>query len=190
MGIPRAFGILTVCAVAGLTATVSCSGGDKVVSQSDIYRAQAALQPFKKDLKGALLEGLEDGPQSAILVCKTAAPAIAARRTAEGVEMGRTSHKLRNPDNAPADWLKSLLTAYTSGAQDPHLVVVLDDGRVGYVEPIYVQKPCLMCHGETISPNLAGQLAAEYPDDRATGFREGDFRGLFWLTMPAGKDDK
>jgi hypothetical protein len=176
--------------LAGFSAAVSCSGGDNVVDQSDIHRAQAALQPFKKDLKGALLEGLEDGPQGAILVCKTAAPAIAARRSGEGIEMGRTSHRVRNPENAPAEWMKPLLAAYTSGAKDPHLAVVLDDGRVGYVEPIYVQKPCLMCHGEALATSVEAQIAEEYPDDQATGFKEGDFRGLFWLTMPAETSER
>ncbi len=190
MSIRRAMTVSVVCAAAGMAAIVSCSSGDKVASQADIYRAQAALQPFKKDLKGALLEGLEDGPQGAILVCKSAAPAIAARRSEDGVEMGRTSHKLRNPDNAPADWLRPLLVAYTSGAEDPHHAVVLDDGRIGYVEPIYVQKPCLMCHGQSIAPSIAEQIAMEYPEDSATDFREGDFRGLFWVTMPPGSDEE
>lgn len=177
-------------ATASISATMSCSGSEEVVSRSDIDRAQQLLQPFKRDLKGALLEGLEDGPRVAIMVCKTAAPAIAARRVAEGVEMGRTSHKVRNPANAPADWMEPMLDAYTAGAQDTHMAMHLQDGRVGYVEPIYVQKPCLMCHGENIATGIAEQIAAEYPNDRATGFREGDFRGLFWLTMPAGKEDE
>ncbi len=161
----------------------SCSGGGSEVDPADIYRAQAALQPFKKELKGALLEGLEGGPQAAILVCKSAAPAIAARRSSDGMQMGRTSHKLRNPDNIPAGWLEPLLSAYEAGSDDPHRAVVLDDGRIGYVEPIYVQKPCLMCHGQSIVPQVAGHIATEYPGDQATGFEEGDFRGLFWVTL-------
>ena len=180
---------VSIACAAAVAAFVSCSGKDNVASRSDTDRAQAALQPFKKDLRGALLEGLEDGPRGAILVCKSAAPAIAARRSENGVDMGRTSHKLRNPDNAPAEWVKPLLAAYTSGAGDPHLTVVLDDGRIGYVEPIFVQKPCLMCHGDTVAPSVAEQIAAEYPDDQATGFREGDFRGLFWVTIPPGSDE-
>ena len=168
----------------------SCSGGGSEVDPADIYRAQAALQPFKEELKGALLEGLEDGPQGAILVCKSAAPAIAARQSSDGIQMGRTSHKLRNSDNAPSGWMEPLLTAYESGGDDPHRAVVLDDGRIGYVEPIYVQKPCLMCHGETLVPAVAGQIAAEYPGDRATGFEEGDFRGLFWVTLVPAPDEQ
>jgi hypothetical protein len=38
---------------------------------------------------------------------------------------------------------------------------------------------CLACHGETIDPAVAGKIAELYPEDKATGFREGDLRGAF-----------
>jgi hypothetical protein len=179
--------IITAVIVAVVTA---CSGGGSEVDPADVYRAQAALQPFKKELKGALLEGLEDGPQGAILVCKSAAPAIAARQSSDGVQMGRTSHKLRNSDNVPSAWIEPLLSVYEAGSDDPYRAAVLDGGRIGYVEPIYVQKPCLMCHGKTLAPAVASQIAAEYPGDRATGFEEGDFRGLFWVTLVPAPDER
>jgi hypothetical protein len=36
---------------------------------------------------------------------------------------------------------------------------------------------CLQCHGEALAPEVTQALAARYPDDRATGFREGQLRG-------------
>ena len=62
--------------------------------------------------------------------------------------------------------------------------VPLANGRRGYVEPIVMQPLCLACHGETLAPEVAEQIAAEYPEDRATGFRVGDFRGVFWVEYP------
>jgi hypothetical protein len=56
------------------------------------------------------------------------------------------------------------------------------------VEAIRMEKPCLMCHGPEIAPPIAERIAKLYPDDEATGFEEGDFRGLFWITMPADAD--
>ncbi len=61
----------------------------------------------------------------------------------------------------------------------------IGDGRVGYVEPITVQPLCLGCHGSTLAPGIADELNELYPDDRATGFAAGDFRGLFWVEFPA-----
>jgi hypothetical protein len=51
------------------------------------------------------------------------------------------------------------------------------DGRTGYVEPIYVKPVCLACHGGNVDPGVKAKLAELYPEDQATGFREGDFRG-------------
>jgi hypothetical protein len=95
---------------------------------------------------------------------------------------------LRNSANAPADWVKPLLAEYVSGTRDTYTAVRLDNGRFGYVEPIRVEKVCLMCHGSDVAPPIAGRIATLYPDDAATGFEESDFRGLFWITMPLDND--
>ncbi|HBD19390.1 MAG TPA: hypothetical protein DC063_04395 [Arenimonas sp.] len=49
---------------------------------------------------------------------------------------------------------------------------------------IRVEAACLMCHGDNIAPEIATRLAEHYPQDRATGFREGDLRGLIWAEVP------
>ena len=55
---------------------------------------------------------------------------------------------------------------------------------MGYVEPIMVQPMCLVCHGEALQPGVAAQIDERYPEDRATGFKAGDFRGVFWVEFP------
>jgi hypothetical protein len=57
----------------------------------------------------------------------------------------------------------------------------LPSGGVGDAEPIYNQPLCLTCHGETIDPELRARIRDLYPRDRATGFRDGDLRGVFWV---------
>jgi hypothetical protein len=44
---------------------------------------------------------------------------------------------------------------------------------------------CLVCHGETLAPEIAAQIAAQYPEDQATGFADGDLRGVFWVEFPS-----
>ncbi len=145
-------------------------------------RGAELLAPFKMKLKGALLQGMESGPAEAIGACRAEAPQIAASLSTDGVRMGRSSHKLRNPQNAPPDWLVPILEAYASTAAE-HVPQLADlgDGRSGYAEPIIVQPLCLTCHGETLHPDVAGRIAELYPEDEATGFAEGDFRGVFWV---------
>lgn len=148
-------------------------------------RGAAAIAPFRAQLQAALQEGLAGGVENAIAVCRDRAPALAVEAAAPGVALGRTSHRLRNPANAPRAWVDPLLArAVAEAASARPAVVRLADGRVGYVEPIFVQPPCLACHGETIAPPIAARLRALYPEDRAVGFRAGDFRGLFWAELP------
>lgn len=169
---------------------LSACAGDKEeqeITQGDIERAQMALQPFKEDLLSALGSALEKDPASAIQVCQSKASQIAARRGRGGVKMGRTSHRLRNRNNAPAPWMKPLLDAYAQGSEDrPYRTVRVDDDMIGYVEPIITKPVCLTCHGANISEPIAAQLYALYPNDKATGFESEEFRGLFWVTLKMG----
>ena len=159
------------------------------VPDEEIARAQAVLMPMKKQLMRALEDALEDGgPVQALQVCRVQAPAIQRAVTGEGMELGRTSHRVRNPANAPRAWVKPFLAEYVSeslagaGGAGPR-AIRLPSGRIGYVEPIRVQAMCLACHGAKIAPPVAAQLKELYPDDEATGFAEGDFRGLFWVEI-------
>ncbi len=146
------------------------------------------LKPFKQQLMGALKAGLQEGPDQAIEACKVKAPEIAASLSLDGVEMGRTSHRLRNPDNAAPEWVKPVLHDYLDNEAEVHPVEVsAGEGRMGYVEPIRMQAtPCLMCHGEVLAPAVAEKIAVLYPEDRATGFGDGDLRGVFWVSWPEG----
>ena len=51
--------------------------------------------------------------------------------------------------------------------------------RIG---PGHFQKLCLGCHGKSIAPEVKAKLAELYPEDKATGFSEGDLRGAFVVT--------
>ena len=145
-------------------------------------RGAELLAPFKSDLKQALTGGMQEGPAAAIEVCSELAPGIAASLSIDGVKMGRSSHKLRNPDNVAPDWLVPLIDGYVSGGNDlAPQTVALDNGRTGYAEPIIVQPVCLACHGAELDESVAAQIAALYPEDQATGFSAGDFRGVFWV---------
>ena len=148
----------------------------------DAERGAELLAPFKANLKQALIEGMQEGPASAIDVCRDKAPQIATWLSVDGVVLGRSSHKLRNPDNVAPEWLAPLLEEWAAAEARPEPALVeLPGGRQGYVEPIYLQPLCLTCHGSEIAPDIAERIAALYPADAATGFSAGDFRGVFWV---------
>jgi hypothetical protein len=148
---------------------------------------RAALAPFKKALKEALEDGMKGGPEATIDVCRVRAPALALAYSRDGVKVGRSALKLRNPSaNAPPAWLAPVMAEFAQGprgATEPK-VVQLPGGRTGYAEAIWTQPVCLTCHGVVAAP-VAARLDAAYPKDTARGFEVGDFRGVFWAELPA-----
>jgi len=165
---------------------LGCQSSAEPASQEDMDRAQQTLAPFKEELVDTLMGTLQEGsPAEAIHVCRDRAPEIAARLSVNGVRMGRTSHKTRNPANAPEPWVEPLLAAYLEDPTNtkPRAVYV-DDSTLGYVEPIYVVHFCLSCHGPSIEPTLLEEIQSVYPEDQAIGFRSDELRGLFWVTLP------
>jgi hypothetical protein len=161
------------------------SGCKKESAEADprLDRARAALLPLKQKLKKALTDALQIGPENAVQVCRTQAGAIRQSLLTQGIELGRTSDRLRNPDNAPPSWVKPLLPLAARDAAAPSRAQHLADGRLGYVEPIRMDAICLTCHGKSIAPQVTKVLAQHYPHDRATGYELGEFRGLFWVAV-------
>ncbi|MCA9140669.1 MAG: DUF3365 domain-containing protein [Planctomycetales bacterium] len=147
--------------------------------------AENAKEALFKALSGRLMETIQaEGPVAAINVCSQEAAGIAETVGKEqGVQIGRTSFKLRNPDNAPREWVKPFVEQRVETRQ--HLQ--LDDGNLGVLFPIRLDVKCLMCHGgpDDILDSVKPELAKRYPDDNATGFKQGDLRGWFWVEVPA-----
>lgn len=162
---------------------VSIGAGFPAVADDAVNSERGAqyLAPFKKDLMAALKAGLAEGPAAAIDACRIEAPAIAARHSGDGVRVGRSSHRLRNPANAAPGWVSPTLNEWlTSDTREP-VIIELDGKRVGYIEPIIAQPLCLTCHGEALAPAISERIETLYPDDAATGFSAGDLRGVFWV---------
>lgn len=150
----------------------------------DNFEPQAAVrvQLLAAQLQAALQSSMQaGGPVAAIEVCQLQAPAIAAGLSEEGWSVGRTSERLRNPANKPSPELAALLAEYGANTDLPAKALALDDGSKLYVAPIKVGQVCLNCHGMDLKPEVQQQLSVLYPEDQATGYRLGDFRGLFWV---------
>jgi hypothetical protein len=148
---------------------------------------------FGQTLKGHLKEGLKSGgPVRAIDVCNQITPGVAADLAEKhGVELRRTSLKLRNPANAPDAWEKNVLIKFEkrkAAGEDvkniAYTEVIIENGqrvfRMMKAIPT-AQKPCLVCHGGKLKPSIAKKIDALYPEDMARDFKAGDIRGAFSL---------
>lgn len=169
------------CAVFALLlmSPVAWAGGPEKVTPPE--RSVAAISSLRTGLGRALRGALEDGPEAAIDVCRHEAPRLSAD-VGEGLRIGRTSHRLRNPRNAPEPWMLPLLEAFRSGALPPGAPHSVDLGARGIatVVPITMQPLCTTCHGDAVDPALRARILERYPEDDAVGFAVGEFRGMFW----------
>ena len=145
---------------------------------------------FMKELKGELLSAInKGGPANAISVCSTSVIPITSK-IAEwdkyNVEIKRTSFKFRNPDNAPDRREASVLMAFEKTASEnpkelvPQVEFSSESPEVFYFKPMKVGGLCINCHGSenNLSPEVRQKLNELYPEDKATGYIPGDFRGM------------
>ena len=177
--------------VIAITASPGCqkqdSASPSALSRPDKRKSIAvkAKEALFKQLSGRLMSVMKsEGPVAAITVCSEEATAIAEAVGKEhGVQIGRTSFKLRNPGNTVKDWAKPLVEKRTETVQQ----VSLEDESLGVLFPIHINVKCLMCHGEPddILDAVKPELAKRYPSDQATGFKLDELRGWFWVEVPA-----
>ena len=165
--------------------TLSLGVSPTIAEEPFKNHGKTLLMPYKKNLKQALVEGMSKGPADAVLACQLKAPRIAEAISQDGVQVGRTSHRLRNSANVSPDWVQPILEAYLNQPDklSPR-TIALSDNRTGYVEPILIQPLCTNCHGTEVNPDLLNRIQSLYPDDQALGFKTGDFRGVFWIEYP------
>ena len=157
--------------------------------------SRATAMKFMRALKGELQQGMQaGGPVNAIDVCKLHAPGIAESMSVKkGWDIGRTSLKVRNPDNVPDTWELSVLEEFEErkrAGEDPkelehYEAVEKNDKQVfRYMKAIVTAELCVACHGADIAPIVVTKLDDLYPRDEARGFKVGDIRGAFTIARP------
>ncbi|QKT03266.1 DUF3365 domain-containing protein [Ectothiorhodospiraceae bacterium 2226] len=183
----KLLGVLVGLAVAG--------GAIADEQQQRIEESRAAVQAFGKELQGELRAAMQEGgPVQAIEVCHRVAPRIAADLSEEhGWIVGRTTTKLRNPDNAPDAWERAVLEDFerrAAAGEAPgeleHAEVAEYEGQEAfrYMRGIGVGEVCLSCHGANLDESVAGTLKRLYPQDEARGYGPGELRGAFTIVQP------
>jgi len=180
---------LTALCFAVLTSGVS-AGFDEA---AELDQAKTAIAAFAGALKSELVSAMQSGgPIEAIDVCNTRAVLIGEDVSREqGMTLSRVSLKNRNPDNAPNEWQVEVLDSFESrkaageapGTLAWHEVADTENGReFRFMKAIPTGTICLACHGQTLASPVAEQLVKLYPEDKATGYSEGDLRGAFVVT--------
>jgi hypothetical protein len=166
--------------ILAMLALGACARAPVVVTRDAVEpeaaRADAAFGALRTRLTTRLTTALgESGPAGAIEVCGTEARALTEEvGRAQGLEVGRTSLRLRTP-----------ATAHVNAAENRPALFDLGE-RVGVLAPMPLVAMCTLCHGprETLAPEVRAALANRYPQDQAVGFSAGELRGYFWAEVP------
>jgi len=160
--------------------------------QQFTQQSQAAIKEFAGTLKGSLVAAMKSGgPIEAITVCNQIAPAIAAELSKKyGMDIARTSLKVRNPNNAGDAWESDILQQFESRKEQGEEIKTLfvsesitlaGNHEMRMMKAIPTGKVCLKCHGSNIEPSVQTKLDELYPNDQAKGFKLGDIRGAFTI---------
>ena len=153
-----------------------------------IARAKRAAKQLGTTLKGRLGAAMEEGgPSAAIEVCANEAQGLTDVVVEDtGVRVGRSSLKLRNPDNAGPAWVRAWLEQQGDGAEGVEPVARVEEGEARFVAPIAVEGLCVTCHGprDALPEGVRDVLSERYPNDEAVGYAPGDLRGAIWATAP------
>jgi hypothetical protein len=132
------------------------------------------------------------GPAGAIDFCSREALTLTTviQDSIGGVDLKRTTLRPRNPANAPDPLervvLEDLHARAARGETLPDHVLQHVDGVTRFYRPLRMQPLCLRCHGpgDQLDPAVIAVLLERYPDDLATGYRDGELRGVIRVEMP------
>jgi hypothetical protein len=168
----------------------------KKVSEADIINQTKKLGDSIAQKVGAVFIGkisekyAEGGYKAAAEFCSmNAYPLTDSLAKEYKVFLKRVSNKYRNPNNAPSNLEKQVLEAYEySAAQGDGIGSNVQFIRPGdtilYNNPIRIPSEfCLNCHGgaSQISKEVQAILKKNYPNDKATGYKLGELRGMWSL---------
>lgn len=171
----------------GKEATTQTSAPDfdhKAYKMKGMIIAKNTFKTFKSNIQTV---AAKDGLPDVVNFCHDNAKKLTdSLGKVNNVVIKRTSHKLRNDKNEPDADSKAVLDNYlkmqkTKQTLEP-VVKKGTDGYVHFYAPIKLKAECLKCHGtpgQDVSEEIYKLIKEKYPNDTATGFKEGELRGIW-----------
>jgi hypothetical protein len=184
-----------LAAFLGLAGLAWAQDAAKTPAAPELERARAAAAALSTELRARLMEEMKaGGPLQGVKVCSEVAPSYAAKHSVDGLAVRRVSELWRNPADRPDAYesakLAELAAAHAKGGMPAESWEWVGEGAgrtLRYLKPITIGGPCLSCHGDpaAMKSEVAALIRESYPEDRATGYKDGDFRGAVSVTVAA-----
>jgi hypothetical protein len=119
----------------------------------------------------------------------------AAASQSTGWAIRRVSLKNRNPKAVPDAWEQAVLEDFDrrraagespANMEKAEIVAEGDKRTLRYMKALPTQGVCLNCHGteDKINSAAKAKLTELYPNDKATGYSEGQIRGALTVKRP------
>ncbi len=183
---------IKVFLVSTLSISPLLANAGEIATNSATLAARSLVKAFGSDLKHVLQTSMKSGgPIKALAQCNIQAGPIAQENAlSSGWEIGRTSLKVRNENNAPDEWETTTLLQFEkrkAAGENVKTMEYAETVKVGdkkvyrYMKPIPTAGLCVTCHGGDMSEEIINKVKSLYPNDQATGFMVGDIRGAFTL---------
>jgi hypothetical protein len=144
----------------------------------------AVFSVLSSELQNAMQNG---GVENALQYCNlNALNIVDSLSKVHQAKIRRASDKYRNPADQPTENESVMIAAYQyeikEGKEILPKVIKGNNEQYHFYAPIYVNDLCLKCHGkigEELTQENADLIRKYYPNDMATGYTKGDFRGVW-----------
>ncbi len=167
------------------TVAISAQGTNADVAKEGVKY----IKMLGKTLKGEMKKRMKEDPtglQAAYMCAKSAQDITdkVNKQYPEGVRVYRTALKYRNEKNKPdatdIEVMNKFEEQMKNGSFKKKPVVVSVNGKNRVYVPLMTDKVCLKCHGDPqkMDEKVKETIASKYPNDKATGFKEGSLRGV------------
>lgn len=176
----------------GTFALSACSNNETgALSEAEQIRVLSLGDRITMNAQQSLLQNVataiqQGGTDYAVAFCNTKAiPLTDSLSKEHKVSIQRLSDKNRNPANALQTATDSLIWEQFRSAKAPR-VVQEKNGYIYYYKPIIMAIPtCMKCHGgkNDIQKSTMEIITQKYPEDKATGYKPGDLRGMWKVTI-------
>ncbi|MBD3749513.1 MAG: DUF3365 domain-containing protein [Sphingobacteriales bacterium] len=164
---------------------------NSMTSEKPLEQGKEIAMQAKAALSENLLAAIKaKGVANAVTFCSTKAISITdSVGKLVNAKIRRVSDKNRNPNNAAnKEELAYIMEVKNSIAKNLPLkpkLLSTSNSNIGYY-PILTNKTCLQCHGSKdmdIAKNTLSNIKSIYPKDKATGYKEGELRGIWVIEM-------
>ena len=174
-------------------AVVDITIADSTVIKEGKKIAMGTFKILNSKLKSAIDIG---GPISGIEVCSSEAMKLTdSIAKVYNIKLKRTSLKTRNQDNVPSKNEEIALNTWKAevenGGKIKPQIIHSNNGEIQFIAPIKLKSQCITCHGSNdfVTAEIKAKLKIHYPEDKATGYKEGDLRGAWSIIFPKGYFD-